>query len=394
MTREVVRAGIDERRARLGVETIDLMQLHWWSFEHPGYLDAMRELAALREEGAIRQIGVTNFDTDHLRVLVRHGFPVATNQVSFSLLDRRAAGGMSAFCLANGVPPPRLRHARRRLPHRPLGRRGGAGGDRRLEQVEIQALHRRDRRLAGAADASVDARRAIAKKHRVSVANVATRWVLEQPAVAAVIVGARLGESEHRADNAALFSFALDDDDRAQIAEALAEAHRIPGDCGDEYRKPALPHRLGRPQPSPRAAAARLSGGPGRGPAEPPAHRFGQRLGADLRLQPRRARRRPHPRQRHDGDARRGRGRLPGRCRTDRRSTSSTRSPRASPRSAACLEDVVRTRIYLRNADDWEPVSRVHGRYFGATRPANTLFEIGRLVGDYAVEIEAEAVVG
>ena len=53
----------------------------------------------------------------------------------------------------------------------------------------------------------------------------------------------------------------------------------------------------------------------------------------------------------------------------------------------------MRTRIYLRNADDWEPVSRVHGRYFGAIRPANTLFEIARLVGDYEVEIEAEAVV-
>jgi enamine deaminase RidA (YjgF/YER057c/UK114 family) len=58
------------------------------------------------------------------------------------------------------------------------------------------------------------------------------------------------------------------------------------------------------------------------------------------------------------------------------------------------LEDVVRTRVYLRDADQWEPVSRVHGRYFGAIRPANTLLEISRLVGPYAVEIEAEAIVG
>ncbi len=58
------------------------------------------------------------------------------------------------------------------------------------------------------------------------------------------------------------------------------------------------------------------------------------------------------------------------------------------------LADVVRTRVYLRDADDWEPVSRVHGRYFGEVRPANTLLEISRLIGDYAVEIEAEAIVG
>ncbi len=60
----------------------------------------------------------------------------------------------------------------------------------------------------------------------------------------------------------------------------------------------------------------------------------------------------------------------------------------------ADLTDVVRTRIYLSNADDWEAVSRVHGRYFCDVRPANTLIEIGRLIGDYKVEIEAEAIVG
>jgi enamine deaminase RidA (YjgF/YER057c/UK114 family) len=59
----------------------------------------------------------------------------------------------------------------------------------------------------------------------------------------------------------------------------------------------------------------------------------------------------------------------------------------------ASLDDVVRTRVYLTDADDWEPVSRAHGRRFGEIRPANTLLQIGRLIGDYKVEIEAEAVV-
>ena len=59
----------------------------------------------------------------------------------------------------------------------------------------------------------------------------------------------------------------------------------------------------------------------------------------------------------------------------------------------ASLDDVVRTRVYLVNADDWEPVSRAHGRRFGDVRPANTLLQVGRLIGDYLVEIEAEAVV-
>jgi enamine deaminase RidA (YjgF/YER057c/UK114 family) len=57
------------------------------------------------------------------------------------------------------------------------------------------------------------------------------------------------------------------------------------------------------------------------------------------------------------------------------------------------MEDVVRTRIYLRDASQWEPVSRAHGRVFGEILPANTLIEAGNLVGNYEVEIEAEAIV-
>ena len=83
------------------------------------------------------------------------------------------------------------------------------------------------------------------------------------------------------------------------------------------------------------------------------------------------------------GDAERAGGLHPRQDRGEHRS-----------RSAARIGDVVRTRVYLRSADDWEPVSRVHGRVFGAVRPANTLLEVSRLVGEYLVEIEAEAVVG
>ena len=56
------------------------------------------------------------------------------------------------------------------------------------------------------------------------------------------------------------------------------------------------------------------------------------------------------------------------------------------------IEDVVRTRIYLKDASKWEGVSRAHGRIFGKVLPANTLIE-ARLVGDYDVEIEADAIV-
>lgn len=58
------------------------------------------------------------------------------------------------------------------------------------------------------------------------------------------------------------------------------------------------------------------------------------------------------------------------------------------------LSDVVRTRVYVRHAADWESVSLVHGERFGSIRPANTLIQ-AQLIGDeYLVEIEAEAIVG
>jgi enamine deaminase RidA (YjgF/YER057c/UK114 family) len=58
------------------------------------------------------------------------------------------------------------------------------------------------------------------------------------------------------------------------------------------------------------------------------------------------------------------------------------------------LQDVVRTRVYLRRLEDWEAVSRVHGERFGRIRPANTLVQAGLVGEPYLVEIEAEAVIG
>ena len=67
---------------------------------------------------------------------------------------------------------------------------------------------------------------------------------------------------------------------------------------------------------------------------------------------------------------------------------------RALEEAGASLKDVVRTRIYLAPGADWEVVARVHGKYFGEIRPANTLLYIQALVGeDYLVEMEAEAII-
>jgi len=79
----------------------------------------------------------------------------------------------------------------------------------------------------------------IAKKHNTTVVNVATRFILDKPAVAGVIIGVRLGISEHRDDNAKVFGLNLDGEDNAKIKSVVSKANNLfdkIGDCGSEYR--------------------------------------------------------------------------------------------------------------------------------------------------------------
>lgn len=389
MSEDAVRAGVQERLDRLGVACVDLLQFHWWTFEHPGWLDALKHLARLREEGLIREIGVTNFDAAHLRVAIAENLPIVSNQVSFSVVDRRAAGALTALCQERGV---------RLLAYGTLC--GGFLSERWLgkpEPTEIadwsRMKYKRFIDTAGgwqAFQGLLSALYRIARKHGVSLSNVATRWVLETPSVAGVIIGARVGESEHRADNLRLFGFALDDEDRALLEDAFGAMKPIPGDCGDEYRRPPfltasgdLSHHLDQipsvytPEPVPgRPNRWRLSSGsiwePLAGFSR--AMRIGDRVlvsgttathGADHCVAP--------------GDA--------------EAQTTYILDKIAAALTAfgGSMEDVVRTRVYLQDVGAWEGPTRAHGRVFGEIRPANTMLAVGSLIGGYEVEIEVEA---
>jgi aryl-alcohol dehydrogenase-like predicted oxidoreductase/enamine deaminase RidA (YjgF/YER057c/UK114 family) len=390
MSREVVRAGVRRSMDRLGVDAIDLLQFHWWSFDHLAYVDALHELTALCREGWIRHVGVTNFDTDHLRVAVGEGVPVVSNQVSFSVLDRRAAADMTAFCLTHGI---------RLLAYGTLA--GGLLSERWLGQPDpAETIHdwskMKYRRFVEAvggwkvfqqALAVLDS---VARKHGASIANVATRWVLDQPAVAGVIVGARLGESEHRSDNARLFALHLDAADRAAIDALASRLTPIPGDCGDEYRHPPfltasgdLSHHLGAarnyftavPDPNQPRRLRVDSGSPWESVG---GYSRAVRIGDRILVS--------------GTTATHGQAAV---CKGDAVGQAVYILDKIAASIAALgggLDDVVRSRIYLRDAAQWEPVARVHGHYFGRARPANTLIGVSRLVGDYEVEIEVEAV--
>jgi aryl-alcohol dehydrogenase-like predicted oxidoreductase/enamine deaminase RidA (YjgF/YER057c/UK114 family) len=393
MTPQAVREGVQRSLERMRTARIDLLQFHWWTFQHPGWIDAMTELARLREEGLIGHIGLTNFDTVHLQVLLAEGIPVASNQVCLSLLDRRATGAMSQLCLRHGV---------KLLAYGTLG--GGFLSERWLgadEPAEVadwskMKYSRFIREIGGwpALQGVLHAADRVARRHGVSIANVATRWVLEQPAVAAVIVGARLGEREHRADNLGLFGFALDEADRAELEAAFAATRAIPGDCGDEYRRPPfltasgdLSHHLDALPPVWEPLTVTPYDG-----AKPR-----QRVDTGSVWEPMAG----YSRAVRLGDrivvsgttATHGSGRLIGAGDAAAQTTYILDKIAASLAAVGgCLEDVVRTRVYLTDVEDWRAVCEVHGRYFGEIRPANTLLQVAGLIGaGYKVEIEAEA---
>ncbi len=73
----------------------------------------------------------------------------------------------------------------------------------------------------------------------MSISNVALRYILERPEVAGVIIGVRLGVTDHRTENAQVLDFTLDTEDH-DLLEAVfgrsRDLYRLIGDCGDEYR--------------------------------------------------------------------------------------------------------------------------------------------------------------
>ncbi|KAF7538489.1 hypothetical protein G7054_g2880 [Neopestalotiopsis clavispora] len=400
-TLENAEAAVDLALSRMGQEKIELLQYHAWDYTDDTYIHNLHHLQTLQAKGKIGHIGLTNTDAAHLEMLCNSGFRIATNQVPVNVIDRRVMNGrLGEVCKKHNVGI---------LAYASL--LGGFLSEKWLGQPEPtdpESLNWSLRKYlrfiweAGGWDkfqVVLQALATIASRHQVPIAAVATRWVLDVPAVKAVIVGSRLDDKtqEYASKNLLAFTFHLTDEDRALISEAQRGLSDVPGDCGDEYRRPPfltvtgdLSHHLSDPQQSAAIAAANSKG-----------QRIEYLTGS--KWEP-----------------------IAGYCRAVRvgntihisGTTANSPIPELSniggdsARSqtvwvldiiecslkalGASFSDILRTRIMIQNLGDCEEVSRAHGWRMkcAGILPANTLVSAGVVGDNMLVEIEAWAEVG
>lgn len=225
-----VRRIITRSLERLRLERLDLVQFHWWDYNIPRWAEAAQALLALRQEGLIANIAGTNFDTPHTAAMLDAGVPLVSMQVQYSLLDRRPQTALAGLCQRRGVQL--LCYgtlAGGFFSEHWLGQDEPLGGITNRSLVKYKLVIDEFGGWA-AFQALLRTLKAIGGRHGVSIATVATGWVLAQPAVAAAIVGARY--ANRIGETLAVFSLQLDASDHAAIDTILADH---PGPAGDTY---------------------------------------------------------------------------------------------------------------------------------------------------------------
>ncbi|MBD2388592.1 aldo/keto reductase [Cylindrospermum sp. FACHB-282] len=241
MTKKLVEENINISLRRMDVECLDLMQFHWWEYRDSNYLDALRYMAELQTEGKIKYLALTNFDTKHLQIITEAGIKIVSNQVQFSLVDRRPEVKMLEFCQQHDIKLFTYGSVcGGLLSEKYLGKPEPRAFD--LGTVSLKKYKNMVDNWGGwqLFQELLSTLKKIADQHGVSISNVAVRYILEKPSVGGVIVGARLGLSAHLEDNAKVFGFVLDAED-VNLIDAVSrksrDLYQLIGDCGDEYRK-------------------------------------------------------------------------------------------------------------------------------------------------------------
>ena len=231
---------VERSLARLRTDALDVVQFHWWRYDVPGMIDVAGYLNELRIAGKIKHLALTNTDTAHTRALLDAGIPLVSTQVQYSVLDRRPAAQLAPLAVERGM---------KLLCYGSIA--GGflddawCGAEAPGETLENRSLIKyrliiNDCGGWSAFQRLLHALDDIAARHQVGIANVAQRWVLDQPGTGAVIVGFRSLASAQR--TVQTLGLTLSPDDHAQLRAVLNTMPMPAGDVYEAERDPMSPH--------------------------------------------------------------------------------------------------------------------------------------------------------
>ncbi len=240
MSNSIVTHYIDQSLKKMNTDCIDLLQFHWWDYNDTSYLDALHHLSKLQAEHKIKHLGLTNFDTERVKIMLDNGHAIVSNQVQYSILDQRPEKLMTPFFSKNNIKILSYgvllggffseKYLKVDEPHR--GDLITASLQKYKNMIDVWGGWELFQELLLVLDG-------IAKKYNSSIANIATKFILDKPQVAGVIIGARLGITNHREDNTRVFDITLDSDDISKIGAVTVKSNDLfdkIGDCGAEYR--------------------------------------------------------------------------------------------------------------------------------------------------------------
>ncbi|HEY3507061.1 MAG TPA: aldo/keto reductase [Actinocatenispora sp.] len=210
-----IRREVDGSLRRLGVDRIDLYQMHWPPDDGAPLADYWQALLDLKREGKVRAVGLSNHDVKQLAEAETLGH-VDTLQPPFSAIDREAAAVEIGWCDEHGTGV---------VAYSPMqsGLLTGEFSRERVAALPADDWRRTDGDFVGAAlDRNLDLTRrmaGVAHRRGMTLPAVAVAWVLSWPGVTGAIVGARRPDQVDGWLPAA--DLTLDDDDLDEIAEAI-----------------------------------------------------------------------------------------------------------------------------------------------------------------------------
>ncbi|MGV8073585.1 MAG: aldo/keto reductase [Syntrophobacteraceae bacterium] len=216
---ERIRHEAEESLRRLGIDCIDLYQIHWPDSNTP-FETSMEAMMRLREEGKIRFIGLSNFKQEQIRECLQVG-PVHTLQPPYNIFERESEKTLLPYCMEKGIAT--LVYGglcRGLITGKFTGKETFPRGDLRRADPKFKP----DRFMQYVK--AVNALTKLAARYDKTTAQFALRWALQQPGVTTVIAGARTEEQVE--DNVWTDGWSISDQDLHKVEEILQKKIKTP----------------------------------------------------------------------------------------------------------------------------------------------------------------------